>query len=194
MTRRQGFTSNPAGMEQEAPEKRKHWYVVHTYSGYENKVKANLEKRVSSMGMEEKIFRIIVPMEDTMEIKDGQKKLVKKKIFPGYILVEMILTDDSWYVVRNTPGVTGFVGSGARPTPLLEQEMLQIMKQIGVEEPKPRIDLEIGQSVKVRSGPFAEFIGSIEEIDAERGKLRVLVSMFGRETPVELDFSQVEKL
>ena len=194
MTRRQGFTTNPAGMEQEAPEKKKQWYVIHTYSGYENKVKANLEKRVSSMGMEGKIFRIIVPMEDTMEIKDGQKKLVKKKIFPGYILVEMILTDDSWYVVRNTPGVTGFVGAGARPTPLLEQEMLQIMRQIGVEEPKPRIDLEIGQSVKVRSGPFADFIGSIEEIDAERGKLRVLVSMFGRETPVELDFSQVEKL
>lgn len=197
MGRRQGGWNRKVPlkfMEQEVPTQKRQWYVVHTYSGYENKVKANLEKRVSSMGMEGKIFEVIVPMEETMEMKDGQKKLVKKKIFPGYILVEMILTDDSWYVVRNTPGVTGFVGSGSRPTPLLEEEVEQILKQMGMEKPKPRIDLEIGQSVRVRSGPFAEFVGSIEEIDLERGKLRVLVSMFGRETPVELDFSQVEKL
>lgn len=181
-------------MDQEAPVKNRQWYVIHTYSGYENKVKANIEKRVGSMGMEEKIFNVVVPMEETMEIKDGKRKLTKKKVFPGYVLVEMVMTDDSWYVVRNTPGVTGFVGSGNKPTPLLDSEVEQIMQQMGVDTPKPRIDLEVGQNVRVRSGPFEGFIGVINEIDLERGKLRVLVSMFGRETPVELDFTQVEKL
>ncbi|MBE3591272.1 MAG: transcription termination/antitermination protein NusG [Firmicutes bacterium] len=177
------------------------WYVIHTYSGYENKVKANLEKRVQSMGMEDKIFQVLVPVEEEVEIKDGKKRTVQKKIFPGYVLVEMVMTDDSWYVVRNTPGVTGFVGSGSKPTALDEEEVKQILRQMGLLEeeapkpkPKPRIDLELGQNIRVRSGPFDGFIGVIDSIDVERGKVRVLVSMFGRETPVELDFTQVEKL
>ena len=173
------------------------WYVVHTYSGYENKVKANLEKRVESMGMEDKIFRVLVPMEEEIENKDGKKKSVMKKVFPGYVLVEMIMTDDSWYVVRNTPGVTGFVGSsgaGSKPTPLLDDEAKTILKQMGMEEPKARIDFQLKESVKVAEGPFEGFIGHIEEINAEKGKVKVLVNMFGRETPVELEFYQVEKL
>ena len=180
----------------EVAERQKQWYVIHTYSGYENKVKTNLEKRVTSMGMEDKIFRVMVPVEETMEIKDGKKKLVQKKIFPGYVLVEMFMTDDSWYVVRNTPGVTGFVGSGNRPTPLLDVEVDQILRQMGLAEqkPRPRLDLEVGQNIRVRSGPFDGFIGVIDEIDLDKGKVRVLVSMFGRETPLELDFTQVEKL
>lgn len=181
-------------MEQEAAVKDKLWYVVHTYAGYELKVKNNLEKRATSMGMEDKIFRILVPMEEHIEIRDGKKKTVKKKVFPGYVMVEMVMTDDSWYVVRNTPGVTGFVGSGSKPTPLLDSEIQTIMKQTGVEEAKPKINLEVGESVRVRVGPFEGFIGAVDEISPERGKLRVLVSMFGRETPVELEFTQVEKL
>lgn len=172
----------------------KQWYVIHTYSGYENKVKTNLEKRIESMNMEEKIFRILVPMEDEVEIKDGKKKISKKKIFPGYVLVEMIMTDDSWYVVRNTPGVTGFVGSGAKPIPLTEQEAMQIISQTLGEEPRARVDLEVNQHVRVTSGPFENFAGVIEEVDADKGKVKVMISMFGRETPVELEFSQVEKI
>jgi len=172
----------------------KKWYVIHTYSGYENKVKANLEKRVESMGMENKIFRVLVPTEEEVEIKDGKRKINKKKIFPGYVMVEMIMTDDSWYVVRNTPGVTGFVGSGSRPTPLQPSEVRQIIRQMGFEEPKPKIRFEKGQSVRVNSGPFTGFIGVIDEVDADRGKLKVYVSMFGRDTPVEVDFGQVEEL
>lgn len=170
------------------------WFVIHTYSGYENKVKANLEKRVSSMGMEDKIFKVIVPVEEQVEVKDGRRRIVQRRIFPGYVLVQLILTDDSWYVVRNTPGVTGFVGAGNKPTPLDQEEVESILKQMGVEKPRPKIDFEIGENIKVRSGPFEGFVGSIEDIDGEKGKIRVLVSMFGRETPVELDFSQVEKL
>lgn len=172
----------------------RNWYVIHTYSGYENKVKANLERRVESMAMEDKIFRVLVPMEEEVEIKDGKKKIVKRKTFPGYVLVEMLLSDDSWYVVRNTPGVTGFVGSGAKPIPLQETEVKSILHQMGIEEQRPRIDYELGESVKVIGGPFQDFAGVIDKIDIDRGKLRVLVSMFGRETPVELDFSQVEKI
>lgn len=172
----------------------KNWYVIHTYSGYENKVKANLEKRIESMGMEDKIFRIIVPMEDELEIKDGKKRVCKRKIFPGYVLVEMIMGDDSWYVVRNTPGVTGFVGSGAKPIPLTEEEAYIIMRQMGVEEPRARLDLSPGEHVRVKSGPFENFVGVIEEVNPERDKLKVKISMFGRETPVELDFVQVEKI
>lgn len=172
----------------------KQWYVIHTYSGYENKVKANLEKRVESMNMGDKIFNVIVPLEDEVQIKDGQKKKVKKKIYPGYVLVEMLMTDDSWYVVRNTPGVTGFVGAGAKPIPLQASEVKQILKQMGVEEPKTKVDFYVGETVRVTGGPFENFIGNIEEIYPDKGKLKVLVSMFGRETPVELDFSQVEKL
>jgi transcriptional antiterminator NusG len=173
----------------------KNWYVIHTYSGYENKVKANLERRVDSMGMEDKIFQVIVPMEEELEVKDGKKRLVKKKVFPGYVLVEMIMTDDSWYVVRNTPGVTGFVGSGSRPIPLMEDEVKVIMGQAKPEaQPMPRIRLEVGQQVEVREGPFEGFTGVVEEVHAERSKVRVVVSMFGRDTPLELDFTQVAEL
>ncbi|PYZ91842.1 transcription termination/antitermination protein NusG [Salipaludibacillus keqinensis] len=173
------------------------WYVVHTYSGYENKVKTNLEKRVESMGMTDKIFRVLVPVEEETEIKDGKTKQVTKKVFPGYVLVEMVMTDDSWYVVRNTPGVTGFIGSsggGAKPTPLLPEEVERILRQMGVEAPKAEIDFELKESVKVKEGPFANFIGTIENISAEKQKLKVHVNMFGRETPVELEFNQVEKI
>jgi len=175
----------------------KNWYVVHTYSGYENKVKANLEKRVESMGMQDKIFRVIVPEEEETEIKDGKKKVMKKKVFPGYVLVEIIMTDDSWYVVRNTPGVTGFVGSsgaGSKPTPLLSEEIEVVLKRMGVEEGRVEVDFEVGDSVTVKEGPFANFGGTIEELDTDKSKVRVLVNMFGRDTPVELDFDQVEKL
>jgi transcriptional antiterminator NusG len=172
----------------------KKWFVIHTYAGYENKVKANLEKRVESMNMQEKVFRVLVPMEDEVEIKDGKRKVTKRKIFPGYVLVEMILTDDSWYVVRNTPGVTGFVGSGNKPIPLLPTEVRVIMRQMGLDETRTKIDLDLGESVRVITGPFENFIGTVEEIYPEKSKLRVLVSMFGRETPVELEFTQIQKL
>lgn len=169
------------------------WYVIHTYSGYENKVKANLEKRVSSMNMGDKIFRIVVPMEDEFQIKEGKKKITKRKIYPGYVLVEMVLTDASWYVVRNTPGVTGFVGSGAKPIALLPGEVRQMLREPGTVDTRPRISLEVGESVRVTGGPFQNFIGSVEEVQSDKGKVKVLVSMFGRETPVELDFAQIEK-
>lgn len=172
----------------------KHWYVVHTYSGYENRVQTNLEKRVESMEMQDKIFRVIVPMEKQIEIRGGQRRTNMRKVFPGYVLVEMSLDDDSWYVVRNTPGVTGFVGPGSKPIPLSKPEIDHIMKQMGLTEAKPKIDLEIKQQVRVIDGPFKNFIGSIQEILPERGKLKVAVSMFGRETPVELEFYQVEKI
>lgn len=172
----------------------KKWYVIHTYSGYENKVKTNLEKRVESMGMEDQIFRVIVPMEEEVEVKDGKKKVALRKTFPGYVLVEMIMTDESWYVVRNTPGVTGFVGSGSKPIPLHQSEAQAILKQMGIAEARPKVDFSLGESVRVTAGPFKDFIGLVEDISPERGKLRLKVSMFGRETPVELDFSQVEKV
>ncbi|MFZ0444258.1 MAG: transcription termination/antitermination protein NusG [Bacillus sp. (in: firmicutes)] len=175
----------------------KNWYVVHTYSGYENKVKANLEKRVESMGMQDKIFRVIVPEEEETDIKNGKKKTVKRKVFPGYVLVEIVMTDDSWYVVRNTPGVTGFVGSsgaGSKPTPLLPEEINSILKHLGENERPIDIDFEIGETVKVNEGPFANFTGSVEEIDKDKAKVKVLVNMFGRDTPVELEFTQVEKI
>ncbi|MCA1032748.1 transcription termination/antitermination protein NusG [Bacillus timonensis] len=175
----------------------KNWYVVHTYSGYENKVKANLEKRVESMGMQDKIFRVVVPEDEETDIKNGKKKIVKRKVFPGYVLVEIIMTDDSWYVVRNTPGVTGFVGSsgsGSKPTPLLPEEVTFILKRMGMEEKYVDIDFELKETVKVKEGPFANFTGSIEDIDLDKHKVKVHVNMFGRETPVELDFSQIEKI
>jgi transcriptional antiterminator NusG len=175
----------------------KNWYVVHTYSGYENKVKANLEKRVESMAMQDKIFRVIVPEEEETDIKNGKKKVVKRKVFPGYVLVELVMTDDSWYVVRNTPGVTGFVGSagaGSKPSPLLPEEVSGILKHMGVDERRIDIDFSVGEMVKVKEGPFANFEGNIEDIDRDKAKIRVLVNMFGRDTPVELDFTQIEKL
>lgn len=172
----------------------KNWYVVHTYAGYENKVKTNLEKRVESMEMQDKIFRVLVPMEKEMEVKNGKQKTVLKKVFPGYVLVEMVISDDSWYVVRNTPGVTGFVGPGSKPIPLSLGEISQILKQMGMSEIKPKIDLVAGSRVRVIDGPFANFIGSVEEVLPDRRKVKVLVAMFGRDTPVELEFYQLEKL
>jgi transcriptional antiterminator NusG len=172
----------------------KDWYVIHTYSGYENKVKMNLEKRVESMNMEEKIFRVLVPMEDEIEYKNGKQKVTKRKVYPGYVLVEMEMTDDSWYVVRNTPGVTGFVGTGTKPIPLLDKEVVKILQQMGIDEVHMRVDFEINQSVQVIAGPFKDFVGVVREILADKGKLRVEVSMFGRETPVELEFAQIQKL
>ncbi|HEY8911648.1 MAG TPA: transcription termination/antitermination protein NusG [Desulfosporosinus sp.] len=172
----------------------KDWYVIHTYSGYENKVKMNLEKRVESMNMEEKIFRVLVPMEDEIEFKNGKQKITKRKVYPGYVLVEMEMTDDSWYVVRNTPGVTGFVGTGTKPIPLLDQEVVKILQQMGLDEVHRRVDFEINQSVQVIDGPFKDFVGVVREILEDKGKLRVEVSMFGRETPVELEFAQVQRL
>lgn len=172
----------------------KHWYVVHTYSGYENKVKTNLEKRVESMEMQEKIFRVLVPMEDEIEIKDGKQKKVKRKVFPGYVLVEMLMSDDSWYVVRNTPGVTGFVGSGNKPIPLTPEEVKAIL---GDETEKPAtivVDFEIDQPVRVIAGPFKDHPAVIKEIFPEKGKVRVLVNMFGRDTPVELEFFQIQEI
>lgn len=175
----------------------KNWYVVHTYSGYENKVKINLEKRVETMGMEDKIFRVIVPEDEETEVKNGKKKVVMKKSFPGYVLTEMVMTDDSWYVVRNTPGVTGFVGSsghGTKPTPLLPDEVDAVLKRMGVSAPTVHVDFDLKENVRVMEGPFADFEGTIENIDADKQKLKVHVNMFGRETPIELDFSQVEKI
>lgn len=170
------------------------WYVVHTYSGYENKVKANLEKRIQTMEKQDEIFRVLVPMEEELEIKDGKRKLTKKKVFPGYVLVEMLMNDESWYVVRNTPGVTGFVGSGSKPVPLQPHEVKAIMRQMGLDESRPKVSFEVGQTIKVVQGPFSGFVGVIDEINVEKSKLRVLVSMFGRETPIELDFVQVEEI
>ena len=172
----------------------KQWYVIHTYSGYENKVKANLEHRIESMGVEDQIFQVLVPMEEEIEIRNGQRQTVNRKVFPGYVLVEMAMSDESWYVVRNTPGVTSFVGSGNRPLPLDENEVKKILKQMGVETPKFKVQYQKGQSVRVKDGPFAEFIGTVDEVNPERNKVKVLVSIFGRETPVELDFLQIEKL
>ncbi|MBM4423490.1 MAG: transcription termination/antitermination protein NusG [Chloroflexi bacterium] len=171
----------------------RHWYVIHCYSGYENKVRHNLEQRIDSMGMKDKIFDVVVPTEEEIEVKDGQRRTVERRVFPGYILVQLVLTEESWYVVRNTPGVTGFVGMGNTPTPLQPQEVAQIMRRMEAEAPKIKVNFKIGQKVRIIDGPFNDFIGTVGEIDAERAKVRVMVSFFGRETPVELDFLQVEK-
>lgn len=172
----------------------KHWYVIHTYSGYENRVKTNIERRVESMDMGDKIFRVMVPTEEKVDFKDGKKHIVKQKIFPGYVLVEMVVSDDSWYVVRNTPGVTGFVGAGTKPVPLEDAEVEGILRTMGEDKPQPRVAYEEGSHVRVISGPFGNFTGIVEEVNLERGRLRVRVSMFGRETPVEFEFGQVEKI
>jgi transcriptional antiterminator NusG len=182
------------GEEEATPLDDRQWYVIHTYSGYENKVRTNLEHRVESMGVQDKIFQIVIPTEEEVEIKDGQRRTVQKKVFPGYVLVEMLLSDDSWYVVRNTPGVTGFVGSGNRPTALQDAEVKAILKQMKMEAPKVKVSFSKGERVKVVDGPFVDFLGVVDEINPERGKVRVLVSMFGRETPVELDFLQVSRI
>jgi transcription termination/antitermination protein NusG len=172
----------------------RHWYVIHTYSGYENKVKQNLMHRIETMEMQDQIFRVIVPTEEEIEIKNGQRRTVHKKVFPGYVLVQMRMNDNSWYVVRNTPGVTSFVGHGNRPTPLEDTEVKAILKQMEEEAPKVRVSYQVGQAVKITDGPFTDFEGIVDAIDHERGRVRVLVSFFGREAPVELDFLQVTRL
>ncbi len=199
-----GYEAEPDPVAQVEPSEKsetkeagRDWFVVHTYSGYENKVKANLERRIHSMNMQDKIFRVLVPMEDEVEFKDGKRKTTPKKVFPGYVLVEMTMDDQSWYVVRNTQGVTGFVGSpgpGEKPVPLQEKEVKTILKQMGIEAPKLKIDFAKGDRVKVTSGPFFDFTGIVDEIQPEKEKLRALISIFGRETPVELEFFQVEKV
>jgi transcriptional antiterminator NusG len=172
----------------------KNWYVIHTYSGYEDRVSENLKQRVHSMGFENKIFDVIVPKENQIEIKNGRRRIVERRIFPGYVLVQMDVTEDSWFVVRNTPNVTGFVGSGTTPTPISEDEVKHIQKRMGVEEPKYMIDFSIGEAVNITDGPFKGFDGQVNDIDEQKGKIKVLVNMFGRETPVELDSLQVKKI
>ncbi len=173
---------------------KKRWYVIHTYSGSENKVKANLDKRVESMEMQDKIFRVLVPMEKQSEIKNGQKKIIMRKMFPGYVLVEMVIDDNSWFVVRNTPSVIGFVGPGSKPVPLTEDEINPILKHIGIDDARPRVPFAIKEQVRVINSPFNDFVGTIEEIIPEKAKLKLTISMFGRETLIELNFDCVEKL
>lgn len=169
------------------------WYVVHCYSGYENKVRHNLEQRIETMGMKDKIFDIVVPTEEEIEVKEGKRRTVERRVFPGYILVNMIMSEESWYVVRNTPGVTGFVGMGNNPTPLRPEEVSQIIKRMEAEAPRIKVTFKTGERVRIVDGPFNDFRGTVSEIDMERAKVRVMVNFFGRETPVELDFLQVEK-
>lgn len=175
------------------PEDERAWYVVHCYSGYENKVRHNLEQRIETMGMKDKIFDVVVPTEEEIEVKEGKRRTVERRVFPGYILVNMILTEESWYVVRNTPGVTGFVGMGNVPTPLRPEEVAQIIKRMEAEAPRIKVTFKSGERVRIVDGPFNDFRGTVSEIDMERAKVRVMVNFFGRETPVELDFLQVEK-
>jgi len=181
-------------MAKQQTDGRKAWYVVHTYSGYEDAVARNLRQRVESLGMEDRIFKVVVPTEKTVKIKRGKKVEEEEKIYPGYVLVHMIVTDDSWYVVRNTPRVTGFVGSGVHPVPVSEKEVKELFDRMNAEAPKHATDLSVDETVSIVDGPFKEFEGKVSEIDEERGKVKVLVAMFGRETPVELDFLQVQKL
>jgi transcriptional antiterminator NusG len=169
------------------------WYVVHCYSGYENKVRHNLEQRIDTMGMKDRIFDVVVPTEEEIEVKEGKRRTVERRVFPGYILVNMILSEESWYVVRNTPGVTGFVGMGTQPTPLRPEEVAQIVKRMEAEAPRIKVTFKQGERVRIVDGPFNDFRGTVSEIDMERAKVRVMVNFFGRETPVELDFLQVEK-
>jgi len=172
----------------------RNWYVIHCYSGYENKVRHNLEQRIESMGMKDKIFDVVVPTEEEIEVKEGKRRTVERRVFPGYILVQMLMNEESWYVVRNTPGVTGFVGMGNTPTPLRPEEVSQILKRMEAEAPKVKVTFKPGQKVRIVDGPFNDFIGTVDKIDMDRTKVRVMVSFFGRETPVELDFLQVEKV
>jgi len=170
------------------------WYAIHTYSGYEDNVARNLKQRVESLGFEDKIFNVLVPKEKKIRIKGGKREVVEDKIYPGYVLVEMLVSDDSWYVVRNTPNVTGFIGAGTVPTPLAKDEVDILMKRMGVEEPKYKVDVRVGDRVKISDGPFKDFDGKVSEVDIEKGRVKVLVTIFGRETPVELDFLQMKKL
>jgi transcriptional antiterminator NusG len=179
--------------DEELEDDGRRWYVVHCYSGYENKVRHNLEQRIETMGMKSKIFDVVVPTEEEIEVKEGKRRTVERRVFPGYILVQMIMDEDSWYVVRNTPGVTGFVGMGNEPTPLRPEEVASIVKRMEADAPRIKVTYKTGQKVRIIDGPFNDFIGTVDDIDMERAKVRVMVSFFGRETPVELDFLQVEK-
>lgn len=172
----------------------RHWYVIHTYSGYEDAVMRNLRQRVDSLGMEDKIFNVIVPKEKKIRVKNGKRRVVEEKIYPGYVLVEMIVTDDSWYVVRNTPNVTGFVGSGTTPLPISDEEIDQLKRRMGAEAPQYLIGLEVGDLIKIIDGPFKDSDAKVSEVDNEKGKVKVMVNIFGRDTPVELDSLQVEKV
>jgi transcriptional antiterminator NusG len=170
------------------------WFVVHSYSGYENKVEKNLEHRIESMGMQDQIFQVVVPTEEEVELRDGQRRTTERRVFPGYILVEMLMNDDTWYVVRNTPGVTDFVRSGTKPIPLRQEEVDKILKRMEAEAPKIKVRFKEGQKVRIVDGPFEDFMGTVDAIDTDRARVRVLVNMFGRETPVEVDFLQVERV
>ncbi len=181
-------------MSKQKVNQERNWYVLHTYSGYEDSVAKNLRQRIKSLDMEDKIFNVIVPKEKKIKIKNGKRKTIEEKIYPGYVLVEMIVTDDSWYVVRNTPNVTGFVGSGTTPVPVSKEEIENLQERMKIEEPKPKILVKPGELVKITDGPFKGFEGKVSEIDEEREKIKVLVNMFGRDTPVELDSLQIQKL
>ncbi len=186
-----GERSEPTG---ELPADERAWYVVHCYSGYENKVRYNLEQRIDTMGMKDKIFDVVIPTEEEIEVKDGKRRTLERRVFPGYILVNMIMSEESWYVVRNTPGVTGFVGMGNTPAPLRPEDVSQIIKRMEAEAPRIKVTFKQGERVRIIDGPFNDFRGVVSEIDVERARVRVMVNMFGRETPVELDFLQVEKV
>ena len=193
-----GSTENDlaAGQEENKPEgstENRQWFVIHCYSGYENKVRKNLEQRIETMGMKDKIFDVVIPTQEEIEVRDGKRRTVERHVFPGYVLVEMILEEDSWFVVRNTPGVTGFVGMGEEPTPLRPEEVAHIMRRMEDEAPTYKVTYKVGDRVRIVDGPFNDFRGNVSEIDMERSKIRVMVNFFGRETPVELDFLQVEK-
>lgn len=179
--------------KQHLPQEKK-WYAIHTYSGYEDSVASNLKQRIESLGMENSIFNVIVPKEKKIKIKNGKRQVVEEKIYPGYVLVEMIVTDDSWYVVRNTPNVTGFVGAGTTPVPVSETEVKELKKRMGAEEPKYKIVFKVGDHVKITDGPFKDYEGKVSEIDHEQGKIKVMVNLFGRDTPVELDSLQAKKI
>ncbi|MBL7159889.1 transcription termination/antitermination protein NusG [Candidatus Microgenomates bacterium] len=181
-------------MPKQIQQEGRRWYAIHVYSGYEENVAENLRQRIESMDMSDKIFHVLVPTEKRIKIKNGRRRTVTEKVFPGYVLVEMLVTDDSWYVVRNTPSVTGFIGSGTTPVPLAEKEVKAIQKRMGVEEPKYKIDVSIDSPVRIIDGPFKSFEGKVSHIDEERGRVKILISVFGRETPAELDFLQVKKL
>lgn len=190
-------TAGQTGLEQGASkskrDERRQWYVIHCYSGYENKVRKNLEQRVETMGMKDRIFDVVIPTQEEIEVRDGKRRTVERHVFPGYVLVEMILEEESWFVVRNTPGVTGFVGMGDEPTPLRDDEVTHIMRRMESEAPTYKVTYKAGDRVRIVDGPFNDFRGTVDEIDMERSKIRVMVNFFGRETPVELDFLQVEK-
>lgn len=182
------------GVEEKPRPEGTEWFVIHSYSGYENKVQKNLLHRIESMEMQDKIFQVVVPTEEEVELRDGHRRTIERRVFPGYILVEMVMDEDSWYVVRNTPGVTGFVGFGNKPTPLRPDEVDKILKRMDAEAPKIKVSFKVGQKVRIVEGPFEDFMGTVDEIDLDRARVKVLVSFFGRETPIELDFLQVERV